>query len=312
MGVIETRGLSKTYDGVKALKDLNISVERGEIFGFLGPNGSGKSTAINILFDLVRPTSGTASVLGYDCQDDSLEVKRKTGFLPERCGVYSRLSGRKHIEFAVKSKDVDDDPERVMERVGILEAADRKAGGYSKGMKKRLCLGMALAGNPELIVLDEPTSGLDPNGAREVRNIVLEERERGATIFFSSHILDQVQRVCDRVAILKKGSLIAIDSIEGLRKEVGSRSGLKLVLEEVPAELESRLLGVEGIENVGIEGDEVYLTLKYEISKNKVLEAVKQAGAEVRDFETEEVTLEDLFASYISKDGEKVRSGGLK
>ena len=302
MDVIETDGLSKSYGDVEALKDLDISVEEGEIFGFLGPNGSGKSTTINIFFDLVRPSSGSASILGFDCQDESLEVKKRTGFLPERCGIYDRLTGRKHIEFAIRSKGTNDDPDSVMKRVGIYEDADRKAGGYSKGMKKRLCLGMALTGNPELIILDEPTSGLDPNGAREVRNIVLEERDRGATIFFSSHILDQVQRVCDRVAILNEGSLVAIDSIEGLRKEVGSRSGLKLVVEETSPNLEQYLMDVEGVENVGIEGDIVYLTLKYDVSNNKVLEAVKEAGTEIQDFTTEEVTLEDLFASYISKE----------
>ncbi|WGI16911.1 ABC transporter ATP-binding protein [Methanonatronarchaeum sp. AMET-Sl] len=300
MSVISTEGLSKCYGDVVALDDLNIDVGEGEIFGFLGPNGSGKSTAINILFDLVRPSKGKAEILGYDCQLDSVEVKKRTGFLPERCGVYSRLSGRKHIEFAINSKDVDDDPERVMKRVGILDAAERKAGGYSKGMKKRLCLGMALTGSPELIILDEPTSGLDPNGALEVRNIVFEERDRGATVFFSSHILDQVQRVCDRVAILKSGSLIAIDTIEGLRREVGSKSGLKLMLKEIPPNLEKALSRVDGVENIGVEGKNVHLTLRYEVSKNKVLEAVKEAGADVIDFETKEVTLEDLFASYIS------------
>ncbi|OUJ19532.1 ABC-type multidrug transport system ATPase component [Methanonatronarchaeum thermophilum] len=301
MSVIFTDGLTKSYGDVLALEDLSIEVGEGEIFGFLGPNGSGKSTAINILFDLVRPSSGSASILGFDCQSDSVEVKKRTGFLPERCGIYSRLSGRKHIEFAIKSKGVNDDVEEVMKRVGILDAADRKAGGYSKGMKKRLCLGMALTGNPELIILDEPTSGLDPNGAREVRNIVLEERDRGATVFFSSHILDQVQRVCDRVAILKNGKLIAIDSIEGLRKEVGSKSGLRLVLEQTPTNLKEQLMAVDGVENVGIEGNKVVLTLEYEVSKNTVLEAVKESGAEVLDFETQEVTLEDLFASYISR-----------
>ncbi len=300
MEIIRTENLTKKYGDLLALNKLNIEVKEGEVFGFLGPNGSGKSTTINILMDLVRPTEGSAYIFGHNCQEESLKVKEKCGFLPENYDIYNRLTGRKHIEFAIKSRDANDDPEKVLERVGILDAADRRAGGYSEGMTKRLCLGMALVGQPDLIIFDEPTNGLDPDGAREIREITLEEKERGATIFFSSHVLDQVQKVSDRVAILKSGELIAKDTIEGLRKEIGSVSTIKVYLKEVPKNIKKDLMDLDGIEDVSIEGNEVVITLRYGVSKKRVINGVEEAGGEILDFKTEDATLEDLFTSYTS------------
>jgi len=182
MPAVETDGLTKRYGETVAVDSLDMRVEEGSVFGFLGPNGAGKTTTIDALLGYATPTEGEATVLGSSPRN--AEVRRRVGVLPEDFGVYPRLTGREHVEFAVESKRADDDADELLERVSLGEDGDKRAGGYSKGMRKRLLLATALVGEPDLLVLDEPTSGLDPNGARRVREIVREENERGATVFF--------------------------------------------------------------------------------------------------------------------------------
>ncbi|MDY6765463.1 MAG: ABC transporter ATP-binding protein [Halobacteria archaeon] len=300
MGAIEIQGLTKEFGDVTAIKDLNLEVNDGEVYGFLGPNGAGKSTTINILLDFIRPTEGSATVLGLDAQDKSVEVRDRTGVLPEAFGLYDRLTGRKHIEFAIRSKGADDNPEAILERVGLEDSGSRKAGGYSKGMKQRLGLGIALVGDPDLLILDEPSTGLDPNGAREMRQIVREEKERGATVFFSSHILEQVEKSCDRVGILRDGKLVAQDSIEGLRDELGTESVLSISVDAIPDGTLQRIKGLQGVTDVTAEDNTITVKCGESTAKNEILRAVEELGAEITDFSTQEASLEELFASYTT------------
>jgi ABC-2 type transport system ATP-binding protein len=301
MSAIELDGLGKQFGSVTALHEVDMTVDEGEIFGFLGPNGAGKSTTIDILLDFVRPTSGSARVLGMDAQAQSKAIRQRVGVLPDGFDVYDRLTGRQHVEFVVESKGADDDPDAVLERVGIPDAADRKAGGYSKGMAQRLVLGMALVGEPDLLILDEPSTGLDPNGAREMREIIREERDRGATVFFSSHILGQVEAVCDRVGILRAGELVAVDSVEGLRDARGDGARLLVTVDD-PAAAADVLRDLPGVGSVTAEGDTVKVGVA-DGSKTSVLRALEDAGVDVRDFETEETSLEELFVSYTTEEG---------
>ncbi|WP_129115412.1 ABC transporter ATP-binding protein [Halegenticoccus tardaugens] len=298
---IELRGVQKQYGDVIALKDLDLTIESGEIFGFLGPNGAGKSTTIDILLDFVRPTDGSVRVLGLDAQTDSLAVRRRTGVLPDGYHVYDRLTGRQHLEFAIASKGVADDPEALLERVGLGDAAARKAGEYSKGMKQRLVLAMALVGEPELLILDEPSTGLDPAGAREMRRIIREERDRGATVFFSSHVLEQVEAVCDRVAILNAGELVAVDTIAGLRAARGADTTLTITVESVPAGLLDSINRLPGVTSVYADGTTVTVACEG-ARKTAVLRAIEESKAGVRDFETVSASLEDLFIGYTGAD----------
>jgi ABC-2 type transport system ATP-binding protein len=297
MAAIELRGLTKRYGDVTALSGVDLTVEEGEIFGFLGPNGAGKSTTIDILLDFVRPTSGDAAVLGMDAQENTLAVRRRTGVLPDGFHIYDRLTGRQHIKFVVESKDADDDPMDVLERVGIGDAADRAAGGYSKGMTQRLALGMALVGDPELLILDEPSTGLDPAGAREIRDIVREESERGTTIFFSSHVLSQVEAVCDRVGILRAGELIAVDTVDGLRSATDTDARLKITVDGIDDDALDAVRALAGVSTVSLDGE--ILTVGVDDgSKTAVLNALEAEGVSIHDFETQETSLEDLFISY--------------
>ncbi len=299
MPAIELNGVTKRYGDVTALQNVDLAVDDAEIFGFLGPNGAGKSTTIDILLDFVRPTAGEVSVLGMDAQAESSRVRRRVGVLPDAFSVYDRLSGRKHVRLAIDSKGVDDDVDGILERVGIADAADRSAGDYSKGMAQRLVLGMALVGEPDLLILDEPSTGLDPNGARRMREIIREERDRGATVFFSSHILEQVEAVCDRVGILRGGELVAVDSIEGLREAVGGGDRLTITVDRVTDDALRTVRDLPGVASVSADGDRLSVDCD-DGAKTAVLSALEDEGITVQDFATTEASLEELFAAYTT------------
>jgi ABC-2 type transport system ATP-binding protein len=299
MAAIEIDGVTKRYGNVVAVRDLSFEVEEGEVFGFLGPNGAGKSTTINILLDFVRPSEGEVRVFGHDVHDESVTVREHLGVLPEGFSVYDRLTGRQHLEFAIESKEADDDPDAILERVGLDGDGDRKAGGYSKGMAQRLVLGMALVGDPDLLVLDEPSTGLDPQGARQMRDIVREEAARGATVFFSSHILGQVEAVCDRVGILRDGQLVAEDSIEGLRETTSADTVLRVTVGEVPDGALAEVRSIEGVSEVTHSDQRLQISCENDV-KTSVLSTLEEANVEVEDFETEEASLEDLFMAYTT------------
>ena len=300
MAAIELDGVTKRFGDVTAVRDLSLRVETGEVYGFLGPNGAGKSTTINMLLDFVRPSSGDVRVLGMDAQADSVAVRRRTGVLPEGYDVYTRLTGRKHIDFAARSKDVEVDADAVLERVGIADAADRRADEYSKGMRQRLVLGMALVGDPDLLVLDEPSSGLDPAGAKEMRDIVRDEADRGTTVFFSSHVLGQVEAVCDRVGILRGGELVAQDSIEGLRDARGGDTRLVVTVGGAVDGAVETVRGLEGVDDAHLDRETLTVSCSSD-AKTRVIGALESAGVTVEDFKTEEASLEDLFLSYTGE-----------
>ncbi len=299
MTAISTDGLSKRFGDVVAVRDVTLTVERGEVFGFLGPNGAGKSTTIDVLLDFVRPTAGDVSVLGHDPRREPRVVRERIGILPEGYDLYDRLTARRHVSFAIELADGDDDPDAVLDRVGLADDADRPVGGFSKGMSQRLALGMALVGDPDLLVLDEPSSGLDPNGAKLLRRVVREEADRGTTVFFSSHVLDQVEAVCDRVAIMDEGELVAVDTIDGLHDATGSASTLVVSVDAVPTD--HMLTDLAGVTDVTVDDGTLRVGCSDPAIKADVISRVEEAGATVTDIEVEETDLTDLFASYTTE-----------
>lgn len=294
---IEFEHVTKQFGDVTAINDLSLTVEGGEIYGFLGPNGAGKSTTIGIALDFIRPTSGSATVLGHDAQTESLQVRERVGYLSDNFEVYERLSGRRHVDFAIEAKEANDDPDALLERVGLSEAADRAAGGYSKGMKQRLGLATALVGDADLLILDEPSSGLDPNAAREMRDIIRKENDRGATIFFSSHILEQVDAVCDRVGILRDGELVAEDTVDGLRDAAGGDSRLRVTVDTIPDGVLEQIRSLPGVSEASTDGGDIIAVCRPD-ARRAVLDTIEDAGAKVEAFETEEISLDAMFAAY--------------
>jgi len=295
MSAIEIRNLTKRFSTVTALDDLSFSVPEGEIFGFLGPNGAGKSTTINMLLGFTQPTAGSASVFGYDAQTESKRIRERTGALLEGYGVYERITAREHVARAIRVKDTDDDPDDILARVGIPEAADRKAGGLSKGMRQRMAIGMALVGDPDLLVLDEPSTGLDPNGTRELRDVIREENRRGATVFFSSHLIDQVEAVCDRVGILKDGQMVTEGSVTDLRAQLDAATVTVKVEEAAPGPLLGDLREIHGVEEVEATDNQILVSARGGDAKLQALNRIERAGVGFADFTTDDPSLEEIF-----------------
>jgi len=321
MTAIQIDGLTKRFGDVMAVDGLDLRVEEGEVFGFLGPNGAGKSTTIDVLLDYVRPTEGTATVLGMDAHEESEALRERIGVLPEGLGLYDRLTGRRHLEFAVDWTDASDDLDAILDRVGLAEGdAARPVGDYSKGMQQRLALGMALVGDPDLLILDEPSSGLDPHGIREMRQLVREEAESGTTVFFSSHVLGQVEAVCDRVGILSEGELVAVDTVEGLRKTVGAGSELRLRASDVDVTgVEGTgattvggidVTGIEGVDSARLADGILRVVCSDPSAKARVVTRLTNAGVEILDVDSEEASLEDVFTAYTTEAGGQYSGGG--
>jgi len=308
MSVVELDGLRKTYGDVTALRGVDLTVEAGEVFGFLGPNGAGKSTTINIMLDFASPTEGEARVLGEDPQCGSVAVRRRTGSLLEGYGVYEHLTAREHLTHAIETRGADDDPDELIGRVNLEDAADRRAGGFSKGMKQRLALAVALVDEPELLVLDEPSTGLDPNGARTLRDIVREERDRGATVFFSSHILEQVEAVADEVGILYDGEIVAEDSVDNLRDELGAGSTLVVELTGDPDPL-ADIDRIEGVRDVTFPDGRLEAVCDDADTKLRVLNRVSETGR-LGEFDVHEASLGEVFSRYTRGDGTGDGTGG--
>ncbi|WP_049892705.1 ABC transporter ATP-binding protein [Natronococcus jeotgali] len=306
MSAIRTNDLTKQYGSQTVVSKIDIEVESGEVYGFLGPNGAGKSTTIAMLLSYVHPTDGTAQVLGRDVREGSAEIKHRIGVLPEQYQLYDRLTGRKHLRFAIDSMGAGDDPDALADRVGLAATAVRRpVGEYSTGMKQRLRIALALVNEPDLLVLDEPSSGLDPAGIQLLKEIVLEERDRGAAVFFSSHVLEQVEEVSDRIGILVDGELRMSGDLKELKSGIGAAVELEVEIDAVSQEL---LTAVESLEAVtgctAIDSDyggpSLSISLSSGTAKAEVLRTV-EAHSTVEDFTAEEQSLESLFEEGVAE-----------
>lgn len=286
----------KPFSGrkVEAVRGISLSVERGQIFGFLGPNGAGKTTTIKMLTGLITPTSGRASILGKDVP--SPEAMGSVGFLPENPYVYPYLTPREFVSLCGRlnglgGADLRTKVERVIDRVGIAYAMDRPVRALSKGMLQRTGLAAALVHDPELLILDEPMSGLDPVGRKEVRDLIVEEARANKTVFFSSHILSDVEMLCDAVCILRKGEVVANGTISELLDKGVRRSEISLA--NAPDDLADELTKLSThAQHIGktfvveVQGDDAI---------RSVLERALSRGVRIESVTPKRETLEDIF-----------------
>jgi len=287
--LVETKDLTKTYGGrITAVNHVNLSVRRGEIYGFLGPNGAGKTTTLRMLVGLVKPTAGSATVLRE--RPGHPEALARLGVLVESPGFYPYLSGRDNLRVVARYAGVaDPGVEAALELVKLADRADDKYTGYSLGMKQRLGVAAALLKAPELLVLDEPTNGLDPAGMRDMRALIRDLGARGHTVLLSSHLLGEVQQVCDRVGVISRGELIAQSTVAELRGQAG------LLVAAEPLDLArasvERLLGPQNV--VVVDGT---LRLRTEPSQaGRVSGALAAAGVVLTELRPLERTLEEVF-----------------
>ncbi|WP_049929076.1 ABC transporter ATP-binding protein [Halopiger goleimassiliensis] len=302
MTALTTTDLTKRYGSTTAIDSVSLTVDSGTVFGLLGPNGAGKSTLIDLLLDFVRPDAGTATVLGLDPRTDAVEIRRRTGVLPDGFAAYPHLTGEEHLAFTIEMHDADDDPAALLERVGLADAASRPAAEYSTGMTQRLGLAMALVGDPDLLVLDEPSAGLDPNGVTRLREIVRTERERGATVVFSSHVLPQVEAVCDDVAIVDDGRLVAEGPLEELRAGTGDATRLTVrVTAPPPSTALEAVRALPAVDAASANEETLEVSLTDSAGRTPVLTTLDDHGVDVVDFETESNTLADVFAHHVTE-----------
>ncbi len=303
MAAILTQGLEKRYSSMfggqsetNALKGLNLEVKEGETFGFLGPNGAGKTTTILLLLNLIRPTSGTASLFGLPATD--FRVRRRLGYLPESVNLHDYYTGRGLLEFyaGLLGLPVETQNSRITELLQLLrldDAAGKYVSKYSKGMLQRLGFAQAMLHDPDLLILDEPTASLDPVGRKEFHDILLELKRRGKTIFISSHILSEVESVCDRVAILQKGELKSL----GTPQELSTGTSTRLILQNVPgAALEA--LSKTAAE-ITMSNGRVAIHCRDAAIRAVIDELLKHHGLQPERSEVATQSLENIFFSTI-------------
>ena len=294
--VIHTERLTKAYGPHRGIADLDLDVEQGEIFGFLGPNGAGKTTTMRVLLDLIRPTSGRAEVFGIETTRDPVAIHRRIGYLPGEFDLYDRLTGADTIDYFANLRGGVDRAyaSRLIERLNL--DTSRRFKEYSKGNKQKVGLVVAFQHRPDLLILDEPTSGLDPLIQQAFFELVREARADGRTIFLSSHVIDEVDRTCDRVAIIREGRLVQVDRIEAIRRLAFHHVELTFAT-PVAAGLFS---SIDGVSDVELDGPVIRMRVAGPIGA--VLAAAAPHG--IVDVVSREPNLEDVFlAQYGATDG---------
>lgn len=313
--MIEIQNLTKRYGQIKAVNNLNFTVEKGEILGFLGPNGAGKSTTMNIITGYIPSTEGTVKVCGYDIMESPKEVKKRIGYLPELPPVYMDMTVWDYLSFASDLKMVERKQKKsqisdIMELVKIGDHRNRLIKNLSKGYKQRVGLAQALIGSPEVLILDEPTVGLDPKQIIEIRKLI-KALGKEHTIILSSHILPEVSAVCERVVIINKGQIAAIDTPDNLSKGFGTASKLSVTVAGPKSSVTNAIKEIYGVKYVepNIEKDKDVIS--YIVESDKEIDirkplffAMAKVGYPIIELKSMDMTLEDIFLQIVTQEKE--------
>jgi ABC-2 type transport system ATP-binding protein len=299
--IIEAEQLTKSYGPHRGIVEVDLGVEAGEVFGFLGPNGAGKTTTIRILLDLIRPTSGRATVFGIETSADPVAIHRRIGYLPGEFGLYDKLTGGETIEYFANLRGRVDPAyvRALVERFDLDPSRTYRE--YSKGNKQKVGLVVALQHQPELLILDEPTAGLDPLIQQSFFDLVREARSEGRTVFLSSHIISEVERTCDRVGIIREGRLVRLGTLEALRDLSHHAVTLRFSGEPPLAAFEA----LPGVADLAVHGNDLRMRVTGPIAP-----IVREAGRyELLDFASEEPSLEETFLAAYGREAVDVRAG---
>jgi len=305
--IIQTTALSKTYgtgeNATVALNNLDLNIKQGEIFGYLGPNGAGKTTTIRLLLDLIRPTSGTATIFGLDARADSVEIHRRIGFLPGELNLWKERTGKQIVHYLATVRGDVTQIESVADQLADQLKLDlsKKFRDYSSGNKRKLGLVLAMMHEPDLLILDEPTSGLDPLMQQTFNQMMREYREQGKTVFLSSHVLSEVQTICDRVGILRDGDLKAVETIEKLT-HVEFRWVEVTFKETVSRSFCNQLSRLDGVNHIEHEDNTLRLQLMGDF--DPFLRQISDGY--IKDLHVHDPTLEEIFLAFYSDDKEQV------
>ena len=291
--VIQTHDLTVYYGRHRGVEDVDLAVEKGEVFGFLGPNGSGKTTTQRVLLDVIRPTAGRASIFGLDCQQDGVEIRRRVGYLPGELALYKSMKARQFFKMFEYLRGEDGAKGYWRELAKRLDLdTSRKIGNFSRGNKQKVGVVAAFMNRPDLLILDEPTGGLDPLVQQTVMEMVREVQADGKTVFFSSHILPEVQAVCDRVGIIRQGRLVATQRVEDL---IAARlNRMTLLFSQLPPPGVFDIAGVTELQRT-----ERSVILEFQENLPQVLATAAQY--DIQDIETHNMSLEEIFLTYYGQ-----------
>ncbi len=305
--VIEAEGLTKRYNGAAAVDHVSFQVSRGEIFGLLGPNGAGKTTTILMLLGLTDLTEGEARVLGHDPEREPLAVKRRVGYLPDSVGFYDHMTAAENLRYtarlmSMREVEREDRMAAALRRVELTEVADNRVATFSRGMRQRLGLAEILMKEPAVAILDEPTSGLDPQATLELLDMIRALKREGVSVLLSSHLLDRVQSVCDRVALFQAGKIVLIGTVAELGRQVLG-GGFAVEVEAQGSGLAERLSAVPGVTAVEQRGpDRVRLLADRDVRPDAAA-AVVAAGGKLFRLSVEEPSLEMIYTRYFQEHG---------
>jgi ABC-2 type transport system ATP-binding protein len=302
--IIQVIGLAKRYGDVVAVRDVSFEVGRGEIFGLLGPNGAGKTTTIRMLTGLTKPTSGTATAVGRDCVRETLAVKERIGVLSEVSNLYNEMSAWENLMFIGELYGVDKltrtaRAKKLLKAFQLFERRQDRLGTYSKGMKRRVRIAAALIHNPEILFLDEPTSGLDVQSSRLIRSIVGELNKKGTTVFLTTHYIEEADQLCNRVAIIREGRIVAEDSPGKLKASLQGEQILEVAFNKDAPGIEALLEANGSVVDVSREGDKYHIRTSN--ASNVVMELAQLASLndlEIVSINTKQPSLEDVFVKY--------------
>lgn len=299
---IEINGLTKKYKGFKAVDNLSFNVKTGEIFGFLGPNGAGKTTTIKALLGLIHADSGVMKINGYNIKENEIDAKKKIGYLPERTSFYDNLTPVQTLNFFCELKGEDKSVVMpLLKEVGLEDSLDKKVGAFSKGMVQLLGIAQTMIGKPSIYILDEPTGGLDARWVKVVRDKIKMLQKQGVTVIFSSHILSEVQTLCDRVAIINKGKLIAEDTVPNLNRHLNIKPRLEITIKGLEGRVPKIISDLKGVEEVEAKDDTLFVTCEPTV-RVKVISSLEEAGFQIDNIKTIEPSLEDAFVKLIEGD----------
>ena len=297
---IEVAGLTKKYQDLTAVDNLSFNVRTGELFGFLGPNGAGKTTTLKAILSLIHANSGEIKINGFDIKKDDIKAKKNIGFLPERVAFYENLTPLQTLNFFCELKGEDKSIVKpLIKEVGLEGAINRKVGTFSKGMVQLLGIAQVTIGNPSVYILDEPMGGLDARWVKIIREKIKMLNEKGATVIFSSHILTEVENLCDRVAIIDKGKLIAEDTVSNLNKYLRIKPRLEISIPGLNGKVPDVIRDLEGVEDVDAKDDMLFVNCESSV-RSRVITNLEKAGLKIAGIKTIEPSLEEAFVKLIS------------
>ncbi len=306
--VVETKGLTKTYDDTTVVDHLNLRITENEIFGLLGPNGAGKTTTILMLLGLTEPAAGTAQVCGFNSTREPLKVKRLVGYMPEKVGFYDNLTARENLDFIAELNNISYTEsqrqiDQLLKAVGLSEVADKPVGKFSRGMKQRLGVADVLVKKPKVAIFDEPTAGLDPEGISRILDLIASLPQTGTTVIMCSHRLYEVQKVCHSIGILSKGKMVVEGSLNHLSREALAEGRYRIEVEttQLTPELVETIKQVSGVTKVETDSNRLLINADSDL-RAEIAKIVVQSNIPLVEMKIHEFTLDDIYMKYFHED----------